>query len=88
MAGMEYIFHGNVQGIGFRAHVKKKASELGITGWVKNMDDGSVKAVFSGDPEMISILEAYCRKIPLSEITSVDSIPADNCKFETFEILK
>jgi acylphosphatase len=88
MVGVEYVFHGNVQGIGFRAHVKKKASELGITGWVKNMDDGSVKAVFSGDPEMISILEAYCRKIPLSEITSVDSVPAYNAEFKTFEILK
>lgn len=88
MTTIAYTFHGNVQGIGFRAHVKKKAVELGITGWVKNMDDGSVKALFSGDPEMISIMEAYCRKIPMSEITWVDSVPADSYNFETFEIIR
>ena len=87
MVSKEYTFHGSVQGIGFRAHVKKKATELGITGWVKNMDGGSVKAVFSGTPEMTSIMEAYCRKIPLSIITSVESKPVED-GFSTFEILK
>lgn len=86
MVSMEYTFQGSVQGIGFRAHIKKKATELGITGWVKNMDDGSVKAVFSGSPEMISIMEAYCRKIPLSVITSVESKPVED-EFSVFEIL-
>ena len=87
MVSTEYIFHGSVQGIGFRAHVKKKATELGITGWVKNMDDGSVKAVFSGTPEMTSIMEAYCLKIPMSVITSMESKPFED-EFSRFEILK
>ena len=87
MVTIEYTFHGIVQGIGFRAHVKKKATELGITGWIKNMDDGSVKAVFSGTPEMTSIMEAYCLKIPMSVITSMESKPFED-EFSRFEILK
>ena len=39
-----------------------------------NMPDGSVSAVFSGDREMISILEGYCRKIPSAEISSCSAI--------------
>ena len=39
------IFYGFVQGIGFRSHVRDKAVKLNITGWVKNLDDGSVEAM-------------------------------------------
>ena len=88
MSTVKFVFHGTVQGIGFRAHVKKKAVELGIKGWVKNNQDGSVSAVFSGDDEMISIMEGYCRKIPPAEISSVESTPADDANFDSFEIIR
>ncbi|MCL4349410.1 MAG: acylphosphatase [Candidatus Thermoplasmatota archaeon] len=88
MSTVKFVFHGTVQGIGFRAHVKKKAMDLGIKGWVKNNQDGSVSAVFSGDEEMISIMEGYCRKIPLAELSSVESMPADDANFDSFEIIR
>ncbi len=88
MSTVKFVFHGTVQGIGFRAHVKKKAMELGIKGWVKNNQDGSVSAVFSGDEEMISIMDGYCRKIPLAELLSVESMPADDANFDSFEIIR
>ncbi|AGO60649.1 MULTISPECIES: acylphosphatase [Ferroplasma] len=88
MSTVKFVFHGTVQGIGFRAHVKKKAVELGIKGWVKNNQDGSVSAVFSGDEEMISIMDGYCRKIPLAELSSVESMPADDANFDSFEIIR
>jgi acylphosphatase len=87
MAAFKFTFYGNVQGIGFRAHVKKKAISLGISGWVKNMPDGSVSAIFSGDPEKISILEAYCRKVPLAHISSVESHAVEEQNFNGFEIM-
>lgn len=87
MSAVKFVFHGTVQGIGFRAHVKKKAIELGIKGWVKNNKDGSVSAVFSGDDEMISIMEGYCRKIPLAELSSVESMPPSDANFDSFEII-
>ena len=88
MSTVKFVFHGTVQGIGFRAHVKKKAMELGIKGWVKNNQDGSVSALFSGDEELISIMEGYCRKIPLAELLSVESMPADDANFDSFEIIR
>ena len=88
MSTVKFVFRGTVQGVGFRAHVKKKAVELGIKGWVKNNQDGSVSAVFSGDDEMISIIEGYCRKIPPAEISSVESTPADDANFDSFEIIR
>ena len=45
MSTVKFVFHGTVQGIGFRAHVKKKAMELGIKGWVKNNQDGTVSDI-------------------------------------------
>ena len=62
--------------------------ELGIKGWVKNNQDGSVSALFSGDEELISIMEGYCRKIPLAELSSVESMPANDANFDSFEIIR
>ncbi|WP_337859865.1 acylphosphatase [Ferroplasma sp.] len=87
MAAIKFTFHGHVQGIGFRAHVKKKAMELSICGWVKNMPDGAVSAVFSGDPEMISLLEGYCKRIPSAYVSSVESYTIEDQNFDTFEII-
>lgn len=46
---------GRVQGVGFRHFVRKKALELGLTGWVRNKQDGSVEVEAEGDEEMIFI---------------------------------
>ncbi len=88
MVTVKFVFRGTVQGIGFRAHVKGKAIELGIKGWVKNMPDGSVAAVFSGDDEMISILAGYCKRIPLAELSSVESKSLEDSHFDNFEIVR
>jgi acylphosphatase len=53
MDRLEVIFHGKVQGVWFRANCQKKAIELGLKGWVKNMPDGSVKAVVEGSRPII-----------------------------------
>lgn len=45
----EARFTGKVQGVYFRDYTRRYASELGVTGWVKNMPDRSVRAVFEGE---------------------------------------
>ena len=53
---------GRVQGVGFRFFVQQNSLELGITGWVRNMDDGTVTMELQGLPERIDILEKRIRK--------------------------
>jgi acylphosphatase len=43
------IFRGRVQGVYFRAHCAEKAESLGLHGYVRNLPNGSVEAVFEGD---------------------------------------
>ncbi|MGQ9582940.1 MAG: acylphosphatase [Thermoplasmatota archaeon] len=47
------IFRGRVQGVWFRANTERKARSAGLTGWVRNLPDGSVEAVFEGEEEVI-----------------------------------
>ncbi|WP_432647560.1 acylphosphatase [Mitsuokella sp.] len=53
---------GRVQGVGFRMFVQNHASELGLTGWVRNMDDGSVTMELQGDPHKIDKLSVEIRE--------------------------
>jgi acylphosphatase len=53
---------GRVQGVGFRMFVQKNAMELGITGWVKNMSDGTVTMELQGPQAAIDRLEAIIRE--------------------------
>jgi len=51
-----YIVTGRVQGVGFRWFVEREARALGISGWVRNTDDGAVEVVASGTQDQLSRL--------------------------------
>lgn len=53
---------GRVQGVGFRYFVQQNARELGITGWVRNMDDGSVTMELQGPQDAIDEQEKRIRE--------------------------
>lgn len=55
------IVSGKVQGVFFRANAQRKAKELGLTGWVKNEADGTVKILTEGEPERLEELIKYCQ---------------------------
>ncbi len=83
---------GRVQGVGFRVFVQKNASELGVTGWVRNMDDGSVTMEAQGDENKLNELEARIKKgsfiISVNEL-KWDEIPALTDGAENgFEIIR
>lgn len=66
---------GQVQGVFFRDSTRKKAEELGLAGWVKNLPDGMVEAVFEGPPESIREMIHWCEEG--SRHASVENVYAD-----------
>jgi acylphosphatase len=58
------IVSGDVQGVFFRDTCRRKATERGVEGWVRNRSDGAVEAVFEGDPDAVRALVAWCRDGP------------------------
>ena len=58
------IVHGRVQGVGFRYSVARAAQSRGVAGWVSNHPEGTVEAVFEGEPEAVDSLVRFCREGP------------------------
>jgi acylphosphatase len=69
-----YFVRGRVQGVGFRYFVEKAANIAGVSGWVRNLDDGRVEVYAVGNPEQLSDLESRLWQGPrFSEVRGVDS---------------
>ncbi len=51
-----------MQGVFFRDTTRRQASTWGVAGWVRNRPDGTVEAVFEGDPEGVEAMVAFCRE--------------------------
>jgi acylphosphatase len=67
------IVRGRVQGVFFRDTVRRTAETRGVSGWAANRDDGSVEAVFEGEPEAVEALIDVCRRGPSrARVESVD----------------
>lgn len=58
------VFRGRVQGVFFRAFARQVAESLDVAGWVRNLYDGSVEAVFEGDRALVTKAIEKCRKGP------------------------
>jgi len=64
---------GRVQGVFFRAYARDAAHLIGVTGWVRNLPDGRVEAVFEGVSDKVERMIEWCREgSPMSRIESVD----------------
>ncbi|MBT8364217.1 MAG: acylphosphatase [Deltaproteobacteria bacterium] len=58
------IISGLVQGVFFRMETKRAADRFGVFGWVRNLKDGTVEAVFEGDREPVDAVLGWCRQGP------------------------
>jgi len=84
------IASGRVQGVYYRASLKKRAVDLGLKGYVRNLPDGTVEAVVIGEPAAINALKTWCWEgPPLAEVDdiAVSDIEAEE-NFSSFEIRK
>lgn len=56
------IVLGRVQGVGFRRYARERAVDLGLTGWVRNLPDGSVEVWFQGEPGAVAEMEDWLHR--------------------------
>ena len=64
MSDLHVRITGMVQGVGFRWFVRERARRLGLSGWVRNLPDGSVEVVASGDPGQLELLKGEIQRGP------------------------
>ncbi len=64
MARVHVLITGMVQGVFFRAHTRDEARARGLTGWVRNLPDGRVEAVFEGERQILDGMLTWCHKGP------------------------
>ncbi|MEA3337322.1 MAG: acylphosphatase [Chloroflexota bacterium] len=64
---------GHVQGVSYRYYTRRQANALGVTGWVRNLPDGRVEAVFEGSEKAVRHMVAWCyRGSPNAYIIEAD----------------
>jgi acylphosphatase len=67
---------GHVQGVFFRASCARLADDLGVSGWVRNLPDGDLEAVFQGPDAAVERILAWCREGPRhARVDAVDVRP-------------
>ncbi|MDQ3862938.1 MAG: acylphosphatase [Actinomycetota bacterium] len=83
------LVSGQVQGVFFRDSTRQKAEELGLEGWVKNVPDGRVEALFEGPSEKVREMVRWCEEGPRhASVESVDTnFESARGDLETFEVL-
>ncbi|KJS11232.1 MAG: acylphosphatase [Peptococcaceae bacterium BRH_c8a] len=73
MARVHVFISGRVQGVYFRDFTRQEAEKLNIKGWVRNLNDGRVEAVFEGPQENLSTMLDWCHKgSPSSRVDNVE----------------
>ena len=83
------IIEGRVQGVWFRDSTRRKATELGVCGWVKNRFDGGVEVLAEGDIEAVDKLIEWCHKGPPQAMVRRVNVIHDEWKgeFVSFDIV-
>ena len=81
------IVSGKVQGVYYRDSARQKALQLGVTGFVKNLPDGSVMLIATGTKEQLNGLVEWCRQgPPAARVTNVKVMEEEAHPYEGFTI--
>ncbi len=75
MKRVHVFISGKVQGVWFRSYTEAEAKKLGVKGWVRNLPDGRVEAVFEGEDSAVDKMVAWCHKgSPYAKVEDVEVI--------------
>lgn len=79
---------GTVQGVFFRSETQSEARKRDLKGWVRNMPDGRVEAVFEGEETSVKALVEFCRRGPPGAIVTDVEVRWEDYKgeFDTFDM--
>jgi acylphosphatase len=79
---------GRVQGVFFRSEAQDEAIKRNVTGWVKNLPDGRVEAVFEGEKENVEKVIEFCKRGPLGAKVAKVDVNWQNCagEFKDFKV--
>ena len=81
------VVHGDVQGVFFRDSTRREASAHGVSGWVRNTGEGTVEAVFEGDPDAVERMVQFARRGPRgARVERVDASDEDPEGLSGFEV--
>ena len=69
------VAHGRVQGVFFRDSTRQRAEAADVAGWVANQPDGTVEAVFEGEPDAVEKLVSWMHEGPRG--AEVDRVEVD-----------
>lgn len=82
------LVRGDVQGVGFRWSAQERCLDLGLTGYVQNLDDGRVEIVAEGTANALEAFKTFCSRGPDGARVSDIEVQAERAtgEFEGFEI--
>ncbi len=70
---IHFFVEGKVQGVGFRYQTQRKALQVGLVGWVRNVEDGRVEVLVEGSSQATADFLEWCKKGPPSAaVTGLD----------------
>jgi acylphosphatase len=72
------VAHGLVQGVFFRDTARRLAQQHGVAGWVRNTRDGTVEAVFEGEPEAVERLVTFMHEGPSGAVVDRAEVVAED----------
>jgi acylphosphatase len=85
---VKLMIQGLVQGVNFRYYTQREAQKYNVNGWVRNLADGSVAAVFEGEEEDVEAMIHWCRHgPPAAHVTELIAQPEEyRGEFQFFSV--
>ncbi|HEU0233941.1 MAG TPA: acylphosphatase [Gallionella sp.] len=84
---LRLVIHGRVQGVFFRDSMRREAQNLVVSGWVRNLSDGTVEAAVQGEPAAVDAIVRWAHRGPQrAQVERVEIEPHDG-SYSNFEVI-